>query len=263
MTATVTVDGQSIPVDPAWVLTAPPNYAPGVLGLRTLYDLLQDVCLPRAAAARTPSFRDDVYPILQRLSGLQWVNQGFSVQFGPGAPYDFEDPAFVGRLARDPSTGGVDLYAELRRQVLNSFRPPQPLDGNQLPWPWIYGDAMDVPGGPDSPQQNAVHLAQRSTACWRRGRRAPSWRTGTRRRPSRATLAEVPVAEQPAMLDRAALDHCLADAFHPGCEVTWPMRHVTLYRAPFRIRTRAGASPRPGLRPRARPGAGARGGRAR
>jgi hypothetical protein len=38
------------------------------------------------------------------------------------------------------------------------------------------------------------------------------------------------------MLDRAALDYCLADAFHPSCEITWPMRHATMYSAPFRVR---------------------------
>ncbi len=40
------------------------------------------------------------------------------------------------------------------------------------------------------------------------------------------------------MLDRAALHFCLADAFHPGCELTWPMRHASLYEAPFRIKRR-------------------------
>lgn len=251
VTATVTVNGQSIPMDPAWVLTAPPNYAPGVLGLRTLYDLLLDVCLPGQRAAN-PSFRDDVYPILQRLSGLQWVNQGFSVQFGPGAPYDFEDPAFVAKLARDPSTGGVDLYAELRRQVLNSFRPPQPADGNQLPWPWIYGDGMQVPAD-QSPQQNAsiAQVQYDVLAAWARGAFVADWDPAA---PIPHTLAEVPLAEQPAMLDRAALDHCLADAFHPGCEVTWPIRHASMFRAPFRIRMRPEGEPAPDYGPVLTPG---------
>jgi len=40
------------------------------------------------------------------------------------------------------------------------------------------------------------------------------------------------------MLDKAALHFCLADAFHPGCEMTWPMRHATMYEKPFRIRRR-------------------------
>jgi L-lysine epsilon oxidase C-terminal domain len=38
------------------------------------------------------------------------------------------------------------------------------------------------------------------------------------------------------MLDRASLEFCLADAFHPGCEMTWPMRTAGLYMAPFRLR---------------------------
>jgi hypothetical protein len=44
------------------------------------------------------------------------------------------------------------------------------------------------------------------------------------------------LAQQPAALDRAALHFCLGGPFHPGCEITWPMRHLSLYRAPFRIR---------------------------
>jgi hypothetical protein len=31
------------------------------------------------------------------------------------------------------------------------------------------------------------------------------------------------------------MDHCLADAFHPGCEMTWPMRNAMMYMAPFRL----------------------------
>ena len=31
------------------------------------------------------------------------------------------------------------------------------------------------------------------------------------------------------------MEFCLADAFHPGCEMTWPMRTATLYLEPFRL----------------------------
>ena len=43
------------------------------------------------------------------------------------------------------------------------------------------------------------------------------------------------MADQPDTLTRAAMEFCLADAFHPGCEMTWPMRQTTLYMAPFRL----------------------------
>ena len=48
-------------------------------------------------------------------------------------------------------------------------------------------------------------------------------------------IDDVPVADQPGMLDQASMEFCLADAFHPGCEMTWPMRNSMMYMAPFRI----------------------------
>ena len=246
VTAEVTIEGRSIPVESAWVLTAPPNYAPGLLGERTLYDLLYDLYVQYQwlPGPERPSFREDVYPILQRLSGLQWVNQGYLVQYGLGGPNPFEDPAYVAKLGRDPNLDGVDLYSELRRQVLNSFRNPAGTDNNQLPWPWIYGDAMSVDPIADTPRQNAsVSPTQYAILqLWAGAKFIPDWNEGGTGEPS---IENVDLQKQPAMLDRAALDHCLADAFHPGCEVTWPVRHLSLYRAPFRIHHRPAGEPDP------------------
>ena len=59
----------------------------------------------------------------------------------------------------------------------------------------------------------------------------------------------MPLAEQPGILDRAALTYCLADAFHPGCELTWPMRRISLYTSMFRIQHRAAGEPEPDIGP--------------
>ena len=243
--ATVNIEGRAIPVEAAWVVTAPPNYAPQVKAERTLYDLLHDLYVQAAwlPAPATVSFTDDVYPILQRLSGLQWVNQGFATLFGHGGQYDFESPALIARLSALPPPGEYDPNAEFRRQVFNSFRPPNPPDGNQLPWPWLYGDAMEVPAG-ESPRQNAAITTTQWTVLqrWANGEFVADWNPAS---VPPANIDAVPLAKQPAMLDRAALDFCLADAFHPGCEMTWPMRHLSLYAAPFRIRRRPPGTPEP------------------
>lgn len=251
ISAKVSIGGQSIPVDSAWVVTAPPNYAPQLKAERTLYDLLYDLYIQAGwmQAPGTLSFSHDIYPILQRLSGLQWVNQGFATQYGEDGPHPFEDPALVARLASKPAAGQYDPNAELRRQVFNSFRPPNPPDGNQLPWPWIYGDAMEVPAGP-SPRQNAAISQTQFTILQR-------WASGDfiddrvdglpAAGPS--DIDQVPLAAQPSTIDRAAMEFCLADAFHPGCEMTWPMRHITLYRAPFRILERPPGQPTPDYGP--------------
>jgi hypothetical protein len=257
VTAEVSIGGRQIPVDaPAWVVTAPPNYAPEAVGIRTLYDLLQDLYIQNGwLKAPSPiSFRHDVYPILQRFSNLQWVNAGFASQFGRGGPHDFNDPAYVRTLSWLPrQKGGFDTYHEVRLQILNSFRNPDPdqSDANQLPWPWIYGDAMDVPPA-DTPRQNAtVSPTQYAVLqAWAAGQFVDDWE---RPYDPPRTIDQVPLAEQPAMLDKAALHFCLADAFHPGCEVTWPVRHLSMFTAPFRVNLRPAGQPEPDYGPQLTP----------
>lgn len=38
------------------------------------------------------------------------------------------------------------------------------------------------------------------------------------------------------------MDYCLADAFHPGCEMTWPMRLSGMYAEAFRLKHRETSS---------------------
>ena len=58
------------PSKPAWVITAPPDYGPTLRGVRTLYDLLQDLYIEAGwlPFPQRISFRDHVYPILHRLT---------------------------------------------------------------------------------------------------------------------------------------------------------------------------------------------------
>src|SRR5262249_2198197 len=42
VSANVTLNGRSVPVEPAWVVTAPPNYAPDMKSHLTLHDVLFD-----------------------------------------------------------------------------------------------------------------------------------------------------------------------------------------------------------------------------
>lgn len=244
VTVSVKIAGREIPVEPGWVIVGPPNYAPDIIGWRTLYDLLVDTyveCgwLPVPDRA---SFTRDIWPVLSRLSNLQWVNKGFATQFGTGGPMDFTNPETIAKLARVPEPNN-DPYGELRRIIFNTFRPANTTSGDRFPWPWIYGDSYGS-GPADSPRANLalskarMHLLE----LWVKGDFVNDWNPELEEPDS---IEKVPLAEQPATLDRAALHFCLADAFHPGCEVTWPMRHSTLYSAPFRVRHRPPDDPEP------------------
>ncbi|WP_225827175.1 LodA/GoxA family CTQ-dependent oxidase [Streptomyces naphthomycinicus] len=236
VTAEVRLGGRSIPVEPAWVLVAPPNYAPQLKSVRTMYDLVRDVfvtagVLPEPAQV---SFVQDVLPVLRRLSELQWVNRGLAALFGHGGREDFLTPDRLAALA-DPG----QRHAELRRQVWSTMRDLDRDGPSPVPWPPVYGDAMSLP--PVSARQHVAFspLQSRLLLRWARGEFVADLASGTT---APAELDRLPVAARPAALDRAALSFCVADAFHPGCEITWPMRHPCLYSAPFRIRHRTSDS---------------------
>ncbi|CAG6390855.1 LodA/GoxA family CTQ-dependent oxidase [Streptomyces cocklensis] len=241
VTATVRIGGADMTAAPAWVVVAPPHYAPGVKSVRTLYDLLVDVFVTAGSLPRPPqvSYADHIEPILRRFCDLQWVNHGFATQFGWNGPNFFLSPAMSRRLA-DPSARN----RELRRQTYVALRDYRRDGKSPLPWPWLYGDAMA--SDPTSVRQ---HIMLSPTQDWMMQRWADgAFQAGPLRQP-RPVVDDAPVAEQPGLLDRAALESCAADAFHPGIEVTWPIRHASMFTEPFRILHRAPGTPEPDFGP--------------
>src|SRR3712207_3858338 len=140
--AAVRIDGREIPVTGAWVVVGPPNYAPGIQSVVTMYDVLFQVATelePERVPAR-PSFARQIYPLFERVVQNQWVNAGFLRDFGWGAPGDFLAPATLAALA-DPS----DANRFLRRQVFERFRDPAYTSMEYDAIPHYYGDDMQRP----------------------------------------------------------------------------------------------------------------------
>jgi hypothetical protein len=244
ISADVEIDGRRIPVDSAWIVVAPPNYAPDLISVQTMYDVLYDAYQNVWIRPVTrPSFREHVYPLLRQFADAQWVNQGFHFQFGWGGPNDFLREGYLDRLStitRDES-GVTDIFKELRLQILHMFRDPASTQAAPGKWPQMYGDAPEL--------SNAArgYLALTPTQyqilkLWAGGQFVDDG-PGQDDRPRR--LEDVPLADRPATLDKAALWFCLGGPFHPGCELSWPMRTLTMYYAPFRIRPRAPGHPEP------------------
>jgi hypothetical protein len=71
-------DGNTIDdVAPAWVSVGPPDYAPEIQGLVSLYDIILQAAIDGLGVPRPNqvSFTRDIYPMLLRTSRYQWVNQ--------------------------------------------------------------------------------------------------------------------------------------------------------------------------------------------
>lgn len=230
VTATVQYQGAALPVDPAWVVVAPPDYAPLQKSVRTMWDLMRDLFVTngKLAAPAQPSFQDDIAPIFERLANLQWVNAGFAAAFGWDGSTPFSRAEWMLRLASNDAS-----RKEWRTVIYNQFRQFERDAWAPSPWPWLYGDAMAYPPA-ETPRQNAAlaDLQLRFLKQWADGDFIADYAPAAA--PPRS-LDKVPLAAQPDMLTRAAMEFCLADAFHPGCEMTWPMRQIGMYMAPFRL----------------------------
>ncbi len=227
VTATVTINGNPVTAAPAWVLVGPPHYAPNVKTIRTVYDLLNDVFISNGWLPRPDkvSYALHVEPILARFCGLQWVNHGFATQYGWNGPNAFTEPKIRARL-NDPSRRN----RELRVQVFKALRDYDRDGRSPEPWPWIYGDGMAVP-----PKSDLQHMVLSPTQVWTLERWAEGDFIPNQLPVPWPDIDQAPLQDRPGLLDRAALENLAADAFHPGVEVTWPIRHDTMYSEPFRI----------------------------
>ncbi|MEM7038900.1 MAG: LodA/GoxA family CTQ-dependent oxidase, partial [Bacteroidota bacterium] len=229
-----------IEADSAWVISTPPNYAPDVISWRTMDDMMRQVFRDKKWLPDVPetvSFQEDVLPILARLNGLQWVNKSIGTIFGAGAPFDMSDQSLLQQLSFKPKSSEekADLYQELRRRIYHSFRPFNSVSMDLGAWVQLYGDAFGEANVAPNVYFNLPEEFDVVLAKWVAG----DFKNDYTPDPSNYDyFSQVPLAEQPEMLDRSAMHFCLADAFHPGCELTWPMRHATMYRAPYRIKNK-------------------------
>lgn len=237
VTAEVTYNGVPLQVEPAWVICGPPDYAPMQKSVRTMWDLMRDVAVSAGMLhrPRRPSFTHDILPIFQRMTDLQWVNAGFAAAFGWGGQFNYTTPEWIAKL-NDPSPANM----EMRRTISNNFRRFE-VPGSQAAqlWPWLYGDAISIPPTGSVRQHTTLSGLQLSFLDqWVQGDFDSDYfdENGCPRHSRVKDIGDLPVAEQPDMLTRAAMEFCLADAFHPGCEMTWPMRTSGMYMSPFRLK---------------------------
>jgi hypothetical protein len=214
-------DGTSaVDAVPSWVVVAPPDFAPGIVNLITLYDAVYEAAVARKwlRPPKTPSFSAHILPILERAMGYQWVLDLARFGHGPGGPGDFSS-----RLARlaDPAQP-----AGARRKILSKLRDP-----NATP-----------PSGPNAEGQSrqmmprlhdetnsflVLPLTKTQYANMKR------WADGK----FVGDFGDPPAEDEqlPDALDRVALEACAGGAFFPGIEVGSILADPDRYQEPFRL----------------------------
>ena len=204
----------------AWVIVGPPDFAHGMECVVTLYDLARDLAGPFLFRPnRTDvSFVEDIYPVLRRTVYLQWTNASARGWHGDGEHGNFLAPERFAKMH-----DRTDESADARRDVLDQLRDPEDLrdSGNM---PKLAGNLTLTP------------TQYRCFERWAAGDFKDDWNPDWNpEAPPTTAFADIPVAEQPSALTRAALEACVGGSFKPGIEVGDIVAQADTYEQPFRI----------------------------
>jgi len=237
VTARVTIGERTLDATPAWVASGPPNFAPAMAtGWKTMHDLLEDVWVTAGMlpAGQTVSFRRHIRPLFTRLAALQWVNQGILRDHGWNSDRDLSDPVFLARLA-NPSVANRPF----RTAWVKRFRDLDAGSAQPDRLPPILGDVAGIWSSPRA-WIGATPLQLHRLDRWAAGNFESD---GIEEPDVPEKLNDLPLARRPRMLDRAALEGALAEAFDPGCELPWAMRRAIMWDEPYRLKRRPGPEP--------------------
>ena len=233
----------------AWVATAPPDYAPQIQPIVTMYDLV-------AGTDTQTDYQTDfslIFPFLYCLYRMQWVNLG-----------DFLAPSFTEMIDQITAQGDFQyIYQQgpdeekgyrIRQRIFQAFRDPAYPYNNEpvipssqntsienrgsgtdpLQLPYYPSDGVDYPGSPA--QWFAITpLLYQQFEKWRDGHFvSPPGDYGNMDALGHYYQAQFYQAAQdparrPLLMTRAVLGTLYGGGFHPGVELTWPMRHRQIY----------------------------------
>ena len=205
------------------MIVAPPDFAPAVENVITLYDVVYKMMAGfdpslKVSAATPVSFTEHIYPVFRRVSRMHWASDDAARGHGPD-----KHAFFLARL--DELSSNKAEHQPARMHIFGKLRNPA-------------GGGGDMPKLPASTKEGeTVALPDVQYSRMRR------WAEGTfdadwpGQPPVPLTLEQMPARDRPQALDRAALEACVGGGFFPGIEVGRIMLEESTYdkKRPFRI----------------------------
>ena len=216
-------DGSAAEVDAsAWVVVAPPAYAPQIINQVNMYDNMFDVFVREFGASPAhyrngafdagyePSYPDEIAPILSRPALYQYVCNI------PGAGLAAHD-GFASGSGPDPEAfrSGVFGYVRGRGNQYPGQGADGPAENQPLLMPFLAGD------NPISNETISKYLGLTRTQYFVLSQYANG----------RCTTASLPTVGPGVALDAAHLQNCVGGAFSPGIEITWITRNASIYKS--------------------------------
>lgn len=219
--ATLITSNGEIQVEGAWVMVAPPGYAPQIINQVNLYDTMRDVF---TQSGDFPDYGSDIY---DKSTGA--FNQNYEVNVGEDIQPLLSRPdiyRFVADIPKRGQSQHVLVETESFGQAGGASAFPyyilrSPENKNQPGlMPKLAGD------NPITDDTISKYLTLTGTQYFL----LTQWVKGL-------VSSDSPAQPGPGeALDIANLSNCVGGPFCPGIEMTWISRNTSIYSEPFRIR---------------------------
>ena len=228
VTALVRLKGavKALKAAPAWVICAPPDFAPPLTNVINLYDTLLQVAIDRLGMRlpEIPSFTNDLYPILSRANNMKWVSMMmWKMHHAHGSKPTMESK-------HESMEQSFPLISDdaLRQKIFGKLTDPKdPLGGDDNDMPMLWSDHYQ-----DQKKKNGE--PRNETLCRWQYDYLKKWAAGDFNDDWAGWPAPSPVIS-PAGLDKASLENCIGGPFYPGMEASWLLRDHFTFDEPFRL----------------------------
>jgi len=253
VSATVSLrSGKSVEVrHDAWVIVAPPDFAPDIKNLVTLYDVFEEVAVatqmpvgpgsPRVRGVDEFSLDRDILALMRRANDYRWVSPLGLRGHGDKKPGEMtaKDARALGTVGSDKAGAKQRLLDHLRKPTYEGLDPmtglPAIVDfeaarkqANASFMPPLSGDQGDRTAGEPSTWFSVTRLQYHRVQSWVKSADAGN-----------ADAPADPVEPEPAVLTRTALEGCAGGPFYPGIEISAIVRDRRLYCEAFRFDSKA------------------------
>lgn len=258
-------EGTRNPKAGAWIVTAPPKFAPHMYHVVSILDRVYEA-FPEAHpnAGQKTNFYRDIYPVFAKAVNYGWVSaeaagvtpETKNMAHGPGQPGDLLSPQYMSLLT-DPLEKSKPVrqmvYGLMRRapgkrgRLVDSIMPPPPQrptswkedefsraeEERKMPKLWGTGGKplQNQQLGNTLPDQflSLTDLQLDQLKNWADG----NFEVGVPQKP--VSLEQLPLAEQPHALDSSALEPTIGGGFHPGIEFPYLILYQEYFAEAFRV----------------------------
>jgi hypothetical protein len=260
-----TDEGTRNPHAGAWIITAPPKFAPHMYHVVSILDRVYEA-FPEAYpyAKQKTNFYRDVYPVFANAVNYGWVSahaagvspEAKGAAHGPRQPGNLLSPEYMAAFT-DPTENSKPIrqmvYGLMRHasgkngKLVDSLLPAPPLrptswkneefkrdeDASKMPKLWGSG------GKPAQNKELGNHLPDQflSLTDWQL-HHLKEWADGNFEvgvPPKPVAVEQLPLAAQPHALDSSALEPTIGGGFHPGIEFPYLIIYREKFAEAFRV----------------------------